>query len=421
MPLLRAFRSGGMAMLQSEMVDAVARVAVDVGIRARKDDLVVIDGTVIHRDLMLAMARECWKRGARYVYLRYGDDLAFRDRVSQMPLEWIDGTPGAIDSLWSSFAKEGWLRLAIYGDEDPAFLEDVEPERLKRASAASHRALQPAMEAAFSFTIPWNMVTCPTDAWARLVFGRPDAKGADLWPLLLDAMRIDAQGSEGPLAHYDSLAERARKLNGLAFDTLRFTAPGTDLAVGLSTRSRWMGGTITTPDGRRFVPNIPTEEVFTTPDFRRTEGRVRCSRPVMILDVPVEGAWLEFRKGEVVASGASKGAGILERFLAMEKGSRRLGEVALVDCSSPVWRSGRFFRNILLDENAGCHIALGSGIPKSFEGADAMDKEEREAAGFNDSFEHDDLTFGSDELDVDAMDATGRSYPLMRSGHFTEP
>lgn len=405
-------------MLQSEMVDAVARVAVEVGIGARKDDLVVIDGTVIHRDLMLAMAKECWNRGARYVYLRYGDDLAYRDRVSSMPLEWIDGTPGAIDSLWSSFAKEGWLRLGIYGDEDPAFLEDVEPERLKRASAASHRASRPAMEVLLSFSIPWNMVSYPTDAWARLVLERPDAKGADLWPLLLDAMRIDGQGTGGLLAHYDSLAERARKLNGSRLDTLRFTAPGTDLVVGLSKRSRWMGGTLVTPDGRRFVPNIPTEEVFTTPDFRRTEGRVSCSRPVMILDVPVEGAWLEFRKGEVVASGASKGADVLGRFLAMEKGSRRLGEVALVDCSSPIWRSGRFFRNILLDENAACHIALGSGFPKSFEGADAMGTEEREASGFNDSFEHDDLTFGSEELDVDATDVAGRVYPLMRKGHF---
>jgi len=405
-------------MLQSEMVDAVARVAVEVGIRARKDDLVVIDGTVIHRDLMLAMARECWNRGARYVYLRYGDDLAYRDRVSRMPLEWIDGTPGAIDSLWSSFAKEGWLRLAIYGDEDPAFLEGVEPERLKRASAASHRALRPAMEALLSFSIPWNMVSYPTDAWARLVLEKPDAKGADLWPLLLDAMRIDGQGSKGLLEHYGSLAERARKLNELRLETLRFTAPGTDLVVGLSKRSRWMGGTLATPGGRRFVPNIPTEEVFTTPDFRKTEGRVSCSRPVMILDVPVEGAWLEFRKGEVVASGASKGAEVLGRFVAMEKGSSRLGEVALVDCSSPIWRSGRFFRNALLDENAACHIALGSGFPKSFEGADAMGTEEREASGFNDSFEHDDLTFGSEELDVDATDAAGRMYPLMRKGHF---
>ena len=405
-------------MLQSEMVDAVARVAVEVGIRAGKGDLVVIDGTVIHRDLMLAMARECWKREARYVYLRYGDDLAYRDRVSRMPLEWIGGTPEAIDGLWSSFAKEGWLRIGIFGDEDPSFLEGVEPERLKRASAASHRASRPAMEALLSFAIPWNMVSYPTDAWARLVLDRADAKGADLWPLLLDAMRIDGQGTEGLLAHYDSLAERARRLDETGLETLRFTAPGTDLVVGLSKRSRWMGGTLATPDGRRFVPNIPTEEVFTTPDFRLTEGRVACSRPVMILDVPVEGAWLEFRKGEVVASGASKGADVLERFIAMEKGSRRLGEVALVDCSSPIWRSGRFFRNILLDENAACHIALGSGFPKSFEGADAMGTEEREASGFNDSFEHDDLTFGSDEIDVDAMDAKGRLFALMRKGRF---
>lgn len=235
-------------MLQSEMVDAVARVAVDVGIRACRGDLVVIDGTVIHRDLMLAMARECWNRGARYVHLRYGDDLAFRDRASSMPLEWIDGTPEAIGSLWSAFAKEGWLRLGIWGDEDPSLLEQVDPERLKRSSAASHRASRPAMEALLSFTIPWNMVPYPTDAWARLVLGSPDAKGADLWPTLLEAMRIDGSGAGDFMSHCDSLAERARHLNAMHLDTLHFVGPGTDLTVGLSSRSRWLGGTVTTPD-----------------------------------------------------------------------------------------------------------------------------------------------------------------------------
>jgi len=405
-------------MDKSGIIDALAQVVVGAGLRTERGDLVVVDGAPIHRDFMLAAARECWARGARHVYLRYYDDRAFRDRVDREAEEWLDTMPRALESFYKAFADEGWSRLMVVGDEDPSFMEGADPGRLQRVNAAHHRAFTPLSNLAMSFTIPWCVVPYPTDAWARLVQASPDAMAEALWPELLKAMRIDGPSEEGPRTHFDALAERARILDSLHLESLEFSGPGTALTIGLSSRSRWMGGTVTAPGGRSFTPNIPTEEVYTTPDFRRTEGHVACSRPVVVLDTIVEGAWLEFKGGVVVASGASRNAEVLDRNLAIDQGARRLGEVALVDCSSPIWTSGRLFRNILLDENAACHIALGHGIASTFEGAGRLDAEAREAAGYNDSSEHSDLMIGSDRVDVTGWMVGGGEVALIREGRF---
>jgi len=407
-------------MTRQAIVEAVAALAVGAGLRTESGDLVLIDGSPPHRDLMLAAARECWRRGARYVLLRYMDDRAFQDRADRSPERWLDDVPKAVSGLHEALASEGWTRLVIYGDEDPCMFEGADLGRLARLNAASHRAGKPLMEAMLSFAVPWCLVPYPTDAWARLALDSPDASGDELWPVLLDAMRLSGGSAAIPLAHFNKLAGRAAALSDLRLDSLLFAGPGTDLRVGLSPRSLWMGGAVATPNNRSFTPNIPTEEIFTTPDFRRTEGRVTCTRPIMVMDMIVEGAWLEFRSGEVVASGASRNAEALERFLAIDRGARRLGEVALVDCSSPIWRSGKLFRNILLDENAACHIALGHGLAATFRGAAPMRPGEREAAGYNESLEHTDIMIGSDLVTVSGRDAEGRERVLMQDGRFTD-
>jgi len=405
-------------MDRSAIVSAVAKVAVGAGLRTRAGDLVIIDGSVIHRDLMLAAASECWKRGAKFVHLRYRDEVAFRQRVDLAPEEGLDEVPALLRGFNENLASERWTRLVVHGDEDPAMLEGADVGRLDRITSASQRASKAYSELMMTFSVPWCIVPYPTDAWARLVTGSPEAKGEELWPLLLEAMRMDGASEAGVLAHFDSLSRRAEKLEALDLGSLHFSGPGTDLVVGLSPAASWMGGNMKAPGGREFTANIPTEEIFTTPDFRRTEGRVACTRPVMVMDLLVEGAWLEFKGGVVVASGAKRNGDALERYLAKDLGTRRLGEVALVDCSSPIWRSGRLFRNTLLDENAACHIALGHGIAACFEGAAEMDAAAREAAGYNESLGHEDLMIGSDEIDVTGRTKAGGEVPVIRKGRF---
>ncbi|HUJ74483.1 MAG TPA: aminopeptidase, partial [bacterium] len=202
---------------------------------------------------------------------------------------------------------------------------------------------------------------------------------------------------------------------------LHFQGPGTDLRVALSPNARWLGGGDATPEGHAFMPNIPTEEVFTTPDFRGTEGPVTLTRRARIQGVVVEGAQLTFRAGRVTACTATRGAEALEKFLDTDPGARRLGEVALVDCSSPIWKSGKVFDSTLLDENATCHAALGSAYDLGYEGADLLSEQEKTDRGFNTSFVHEDLMIGSDEVSVTGSAASGRDVPLITRGKFVLP
>jgi aminopeptidase len=407
-------------MTHAQAVERLARIAVGAGLRTTAGDKVMISGSPIHRDFMLAAARECWKRGAAKVFLRYFDDRGIRDLIEFAPDSSLDEVPSFVRDMFSTLNSERWTQLIADGDEDPAMLDGLDSDRLGRYWAAQGKAKRDFNEALGKFTWPWCAIPCPTDAWARQVLHSDTATAPDLWPLLLDAMRMNGDSEEALIAHCESLAARARWLNGLKLDSLRFTGPGTDLTIGLSQASVWEGGIFTTPEGRRFTANIPTEETCTTPDFHRTEGRVACTRPVVILDQTVEDAWLEFRNGSVVAHGASKNAGTLASFLEIDPGTGRLGEVALVDTESPVWKSQRIYRNTLFDENAACHIALGRGIMSAFEGASGMDVTERDLAGFNESVMHYDLMIGSDQVDVRGRTSSGSEIPLIVKGKFIE-
>ena len=214
------------------------------------------------------------------------------------------------------------------------------------------------------------------------------------------------------------LAARGRALDTQGLRWLRFQGPGTDLRVALSPDSRWLGGGDTTPEGHPFMANIPTEEIFTTPDFRGTEGTIATTRRARIHGTVVEGATLTFRAGEVTACSATRGAEALERFLETDPGARRLGEVALVDSSSPIWQSGLVFDSMLLDENAACHVALGAGYDLAMQGVEGLDDAAKAARGFNTSAVHEDLMVGSDAVSVTGEDASGKSVPVIVRGRF---
>ena len=266
--------------------------------------------------------------------------------------------------------------------------------------------------------LPWCVIPYPTEAWAGEVLG-PGAEVSDLWRALVPILRLDRPDPVEELrACMRRLAGRAGNLGALALRSLRFRGPGTDLCISLAPESRWQGGTDATPAGKVFMPNIPTEEVFATPDFRGTTGTVSLTKPLRIRGTLVRGGRLAFRDGEVVDASAERGEEALAGFLRTDAGSKRLGEVALVDSSSPVWQSGLVFDSILLDENAACHIALGAGYEPAFAGAEAMDDAEKESRGFNVSLVHEDLMIGSQEVEVTGIGADSREIPLISRGLF---
>lgn len=410
--------------MDDRIARAFADIALDTCLSFGEGDRLRIQTEIPHRELVHAIAARAWEMGAVDVRVEWGDSRLSRIYYEKAPERCFDEAPSWVAADGSMYVDEGWCILNLKGDEDPAALDGVDAGRLQRHQRSRSLANQKYRTAVFSNHIPWSILPVPTEAWARTVFaaaGRdpgPDPVAA-LWGVLVPILRLDRDDPAASLrAHAAELSARARRLNEAKLREVHFKGPGTDLRIGLSPRSRWGGAGGTTPKGRFFIPNHPTEEVFTSPDCRLAEGRVACTRPVKVLGETVLGGWFEFRGGRVVASGADKGAATLARYLEVDPGASRLGEVALVDSLGPIWKSGLVFDNILLDENATCHIALGSAYVDAFEGSGSMSSEERAAEGYNEALVHTDFMIGSPEVEVEGRRADGTSLPIIKGGSF---
>ncbi len=259
--------------------------------------------------------------------------------------------------------------------------------------------------------VSWTIVPAPNAGWARQVFGKPDIDA--LWRAVEKAVRLDRAD---PVAEWrarlDRLDRIASALTERRFDSLRYRGPGTDLIVGLLPSGRWASGNFQTVFGHRHVPNLPTEEVFTSPDRRRADGKLRSTRPVQVGGTLVRDLQLEFRDGRIVEVRASSGADVIRGQVAIDDGAARLGEVSLVDGSSEVGKLGLTFYNTLFDENATCHIAYGDGF------AFCVENEADREAGLNDSSVHTDFMVGGPEVEIDGREPGGAWIPILHGDEF---
>ena len=405
-------------MIDRDGMRAYAALALDAGLGIGPGALLRVSAELPHRELLYVIAEEAYLRGAAQVRVEYEDVRLARIRADHSHERYLDAISAMLQKDSEIYAQEGWSLLRVEGYEDGAVMEGVNHARLTRIQRARSKATHALREAQMASRVPWCVMPAPTEAWARTVFG--EAGSADrLWQTLASILRLDAPDPSAAMrAHMSGLMARARVLDGLRLRSLRFVGPGTDLRVGLSLDSHWMGGAESTPTGKVFTPNIPSEEVFTTPDFRGTEGVVSATRRARIHGTVVEGICLEFRGGVAVSSSATRGADALEKFLDTDAGSRRLGEVALVDSASPIWQSGLVFDSMLLDENAACHVALGAAYDLAFHGAEKLDDARKTESGFNTSFVHQDFMIGSPEVDVTGTDASGKELSIITRGHF---
>jgi aminopeptidase len=404
--------------MDTKTMKSYADVVLDAGLGIGPGSNLRITGDFPHRELMYVIAAGAYDRGAKFVRIDYDDQLLARIRVDRSRDEYIDCLSAMVELDSRTYVEEGWSLLRLEGYEDASVMEGADHGRLTRLQRARGPAVRVLREAQMASRLPWCVAPAPTEAWARTVFGE-GGTAARLWESLVPILRLDCPDPAAALAgHMKALGQRAAGLTERGFRELHIEGPGTDLKVVLSPDSLWMGGSDTTPEGKVFMPNIPTEEVFTTPDFRGTEGRVSMTRPVRIHGSVVEGGVLEFKSGAVVSCSARKGADALRGYIETDSGSKRLGEVALVDVSSPIWASGLVFDSMLLDENAACHIALGAGYDPAFRGSGSLSDAEKEERGFNVSIGHEDLMIGSDEVSVTGTDATGKKTRLLDRGRF---
>jgi aminopeptidase len=407
------------AMTFDARLDRLAQLAVRVGLNLAPGQELVMTASVEALELSRRITEQAYKAGASLVTTLLSDDRSALARYRFARDDSFDAAPGWLFDGMAAAFRGGAARLAVVGD-DPSLLAQEDPEKVARANRARSRAYQPALELIVSSAINWTLVASATPAWAATVFpdDAPDVALAKLWDAIFKASRVDAPDPVAAWAeHNAALLRRRDMLNAKRFRALRFQGPGTDLRVGLADGHAWMGGASPAKNGISGNPNIPTEEVFTTPHAAMTEGVVRATKPLSYQGTLIRDIAVRFEGGRIVESSASSGASVLERMIGTDTGARQLGEVALVPNSNPIAQSGLLFFNTLFDENAASHIALGQAYSKCFV-RDDLSAAELDAAGANRSLIHVDWMIGSAETDVDGLHADGSAEPLMRRGEW---
>jgi aminopeptidase len=406
--------------IDQQKLEKLAQVAIHVGLGLKAGQDLYLTSPVGALPLARLIAAEAYKAGAGLVTTFLSDEELTLARYRHGNDESFDRAPGWLfDGVARAF-EGNTARLAIAGD-NPMLLSGQDPEKVGRANRAQSKAYRPALQKITNFDINWTIVPYPGESWAREVFPNDpvDVAVGKLADAIFHATRISTPDPVADwAAHNARLMERQTWLTGQNFAALKYTGPGTDLTLGLADGHAWKGGASTSRNGIVCNPNIPTEEVFTTPHRLKVDGVVRSTKPLshngsLIADIAVR-----FEGGRIVEAHASKGEDVLIKAMDTDEGGRRLGEVALVPHSSPISQSGILFLNTLFDENAASHIALGQCYSECFVDGKTITPEEVAKRGGNTSLIHIDWMIGSGEIDIDGIGQDGSLTPVMRRGEW---
>ena len=404
----------------AQKLDQLAEVAVKVGLGLKAGQELLMTASLDSVALARRITEHAYRAGASLVTTLYTDDEAALMRYRFAPDASFDhAAKWLYDGMGAAF-KSGAARLAITG-ANPSLLSNEDPDKVGRANRAVSKAYRPALELITRHEINWTIVASATPAWAASMFPNdaPDVAIEKLWEAIFNTTRINVDDPVSVWKQHDAeLHKRAARRNEKRYAALHYRGPGTDFRLGLSDGHLWLGGGTTAGNGNYCIPNMPTEEVFTTPHKDRADGTVTATKPLSHQGTMIEGIRVRFEKGRIVEAHASRGQEVLQKLIDTDDGARRLGEVALVPHSSPIASSGMLFFNTLFDENAASHIALGQSYSSCLRDGDKLTPEELAGRGANDSLIHVDWMIGSGKLDIDGETATGTIEPLMRQGEW---
>jgi aminopeptidase len=388
----------------------LAQLAVDFGANVQPGQIVYIQAEVGHEELVREIAEYAYKKGARFVDAAYFDPHVKRARIEHAADETLDYIPPWYGERLLSLGEQRCARIWITGPTEPHLFDGADPARAGRDLLPRVKETSKVVN---DRTTNWTIVPFPNAGWASVV--HPDLEADEALQRLTEEMRYVLRLDEDdPVEAWRERFERnARASTALTerrFDAVRFEGPGTDLTIGLLPSSRWAAASFETVDGLVHHPNLPTEEVFTTPDPQRADGVVRATKPLVFADgSTVRGLTVRFEGGRAVAIDADEGAENLRTRCGKDEGGVRLGEVALVDGEGRIGGLGTVFYDTLIDENAASHIALGNGIAVGVE-------DEADRGRMNESAVHIDFMIGGDDVDVTGITRDGEDVPILRGG-----
>jgi aminopeptidase len=389
-------------------LDRFAELLVGFAANVQPGQIVAVSSEIGKEPLTRAIAARAYEHGATYVDVSYADPFVRRARIEHGSDRALETVPSWIGERILALGEQRCARIALTGPTAPRLLADLDPARV---GADRAQTLREAGKVLNDQTTNWTVAPCPTPGWGAQVHPDlpPDEALAHLWQQIIHVCRLD---EEDPVAAWRermaTLRGAAERLTAARFDALQFEGPGTDLTIGLLPSSSWLSASFATRDGIPHVPNLPSEEVFTTPDPARVDGVVRATKPLQLAGATIEGLSVRFEGGRAVQIDADEGADVLRSMSRHDEGACRLGEVALVDGSGRIGPLDTVFYDTLLDENAASHVALGQAFQF------AVGEQDRDRT--NTSMVHIDFMIGGDDVDVTGLAADGARVPALRGG-----
>ena len=405
----------------AKKIENYARLAVTKGAAVRPGQEVVVSCPVERADFMRLLVRCAYEAGAGHVTTLWTDSGLSRLEYQHVDVDYFKTVPSWKREQLNSLAEAGATFLFVDGS-DPNALEGIDPVKPTTRSHAINSQCDLYRSGLDFGRNAWTIVGAPVEAWAKEVFPEVGTQEAiyRLWESILAAARAAGPDPQAEWERHNATFEKNKRiLNGYAFDRLRYrSSNGTDFELGMNPGHIWEGGAARTVDGTVFFPNIPTEEVFTSPDCMRANGIVHSVYPLVHVGHVIRDFWLRFEEGRVVEYDAAEGRDVLESIITTDERSCRLGECALVAKDTPIRQSAILFYDTLYDENASCHLALGTGFPECIEGGFSMSKDELIERGVNQSNTHVDFMVGADDLEIVGVTCDGTEVPIFTDGRW---
>nr|WP_280999966.1 aminopeptidase [Marinitoga aeolica] len=401
-----------------KLLEKYAELLVKVGINVQKGQRVFLRSTIDAVDFTRKVAEKAYEAGAKEVYTVYNDEYMLFLKLKYADKDLLNEFHQWEVDMAKYFCDDKGAFLSIIGS-DPDILKTIDPQKIGQYSKTRQTAMKEVSKVIMADKVSWSVGAVPSEKWAKKVFPKSEKPIEDLWNAILKTVRVNEKDDPVELwnKHLNNLKTKTEYLNNKQYDYLRYEGPGTDLMVGLPENHKWLGGAQKNEDGTVFLPNIPTEEVFTAPHKDKVNGYVKNSKPLVYGGNIIDGFTMEFKDGKIIKVTAEKGEDVLKQAISLDEGASYLGEVALVPVDSPIYQLNVVFYNTLFDENAASHFAFGRAYSTCVENGENMNEQELKEVGLNNSITHVDFMIGNEEMNVYGI-KNGKEELIMKNGRW---